>query len=497
MKISVSTCIDKAVQQYVFFVQEKQDIASILQGLNEHDTKLVHAVVAEQKFTGKAKSSVSVPLLKEDGSIVHFILVGLGAKKDFEIVRRAVGSVIKGAQSKKIKTVSFALQQVIDCGYSVSTSEIASQVTTIAIMAGYKFDRYMSDAKDSLKEMAVELCADKTVQAEISSGIEQGIIIADAVNTAREWIDMPPSDLVPTDVANVVQKLAQEYGVTCKVFDKKKIEELKMGGLLGVARASVQDPRFITLEYMANPGGKVIALVGKGITFDSGGLSLKPANSMENMKEDMAGAACVMNTVFALARLKVKANVVAVAPVTENMISGSATKPGDVLTFYNGKTAEVLNTDAEGRLILADALSYTVDVYKPAVMIDVATLTGACDYAVGPYFTALISEHDEVVQDLVAAGKQSGDVVWQLPYTDDYKAAIKSRIADIANISTNYNKAGTITAAAFLQHFVGDVPWAHLDIASSSFGIKDISYYDSGATGTSVRLLIDYVRNQK
>ncbi len=495
MNITVTACIDQAVQKYVFFVQEKQDITSILQGLDQHDTKLVKAVVAEQKFTGKAKSSVQVPFLKPDGSIVHFTLVGLGAKKDFELVRRAVGSVIKAAKAKKIKTVSLAIVPLFE--YNLSAVEVASQITTIVKMAGYAFDRYMSDAKDALKDMCVELCADKTLNADISAGIEQGTIIADAVNTAREWIDMPPSDLVPTDVAQNVQKLAQEVGVQCTVFDKKKIEELKMGGLLGVARASVQEPRFIILEYMANPGGKLIALVGKGITFDSGGLSLKPANSMENMKEDMAGAACVMNTVIALAKLQAKVNVVAVAPVTENMISGSATKPGDVLRFYNGKTAEVLNTDAEGRLVLADALSYTVDVYKPAVMIDVATLTGACDYAVGPYFTALISEHDEVVQDLVAAGKRSGDVVWQLPYTDDYKAAIKSRIADIANISTNYNKAGTITAAAFLQHFVGDTAWAHLDIASSSFGIKDISYYDSGATGTSVRLLIDYVLNQK
>jgi leucyl aminopeptidase len=271
-----------------------------------------------------------------------------------------------------------------------------------------------------------------------------------------------------------------------------------MHGLAGVSAGSGQDAHFVILEYKTKkPKAPTIAFVGKGITFDSGGLSIKPANSMEDMKEDMAGAASVINAIAAVAQLGADVNVIAVAPITENMPGCHAQKPGDIVTFYNGKTAEIRNTDAEGRLILADALAYTAKHFKPDAMIDVATLTGACIYAVGPFFSALLSDNDELSERVQQAAKMAGDPVWRLPFTPDFKEAVKSPIADIQNVGNPSIAAGTITAAWFLRHFTDDVPWVHLDIASSAFNVPGISYYGKGATGSSVRLLIDVARNWK
>ena len=235
--------------------------------------------------------------------------------------------------------------------------------------------------------------------------------------------------------------------------------------------------------------------MGKGITFDSGGLSLKPPQYMETMKEDMSGAAAVIATMQAIAQLKPKVNVIGITPLSENLPSGKATMPGDVITFYNGKTAEVRNTDAEGRLVLADALSYAVKHYKLDALVDVATLTGACAYALGPFFTGLMSQHDKLTKRLQESADRSGDRVWPLPLHDDYKVAIKSAIADICNIGSKKYNAGAITAGFFLQNFVGDTPWVHLDIAGTAFDVPDVSYYRPGATGVGVRLLIDLALN--
>jgi len=271
-----------------------------------------------------------------------------------------------------------------------------------------------------------------------------------------------------------------------------------MGGLAGIARGSSEEARFVILEYTAkSANAPTIGFVGKGITFDSGGLSIKPAASMETMKEDMAGAASVIQTLAAIAQLKPDVNVVGFAAITENMPGCSALKPGDIVTFYNGKTAEVRNTDAEGRLVLADALSYATKHYKLDAIIDIATLTGACIYAVGPFNSALLSDNQELADRVKEAAHRCGDYVWQLPFNDDFKAAIRSDIADIQNIGDPRISAGTITAACFLREFSGDVPWVHLDIASSAFNVPNIAYFGKGATGSSVRLMIDLATHWK
>jgi leucyl aminopeptidase len=269
-----------------------------------------------------------------------------------------------------------------------------------------------------------------------------------------------------------------------------------MGGLAAVSKGSDVDCALIICEYKAEKkDAPTLCFVGKGITFDSGGLSLKPADYMETMKEDMSGAAAVISAIDSLAQLKPEVNIIVIAPTSENLPSGKATKPGDIVTFYNGKTAEIKNTDAEGRLILADALSYAVKQYKPDVIVDLATLTGACSRALGPFYSGLFSEHPALVERLHKAGNLCGERLWQLPMGDDYKKAITSTVADICNIGSKQIPAGASTAAHFLQNFVDDVAWAHLDIAGTAFDVPNISYYGPGATGVGVRLLVALAMN--
>ena len=260
------------------------------------------------------------------------------------------------------------------------------------------------------------------------------------------------------------------------------------------------EPRLVILKYSPQKNAKslpTLAMVGKGITFDTGGLSIKPATAMETMKDDMAGAAVVLGVMRVIAQFRPNINVIALAPMAENMPSGSAHKPGDIIRFYNGKTAEVKDTDAEGRLILADALSYAVAIYKPDAIIDIATLTGSCAAALGPFYAGLLSQSEELTAKVQESAQRSGDRVWRLPMDNDYKVAIKSHIADMSNIGTMQIKAGVITAAFFLKEFVGSVPWVHLDIAGTAFGVPDITYLRPGASGFGIRLLVDLIMNWK
>jgi leucyl aminopeptidase len=327
----------------------------------------------------------------------------------------------------------------------------------------------------------------------MKAGIDRGLIIAQVVNDVRHWVDLPPATMTPAFLASKAHAVVKDYPeIKLTVFDEPEVKAMGMGGLAAVSAGSEQDCKLAILEYKTKKkNAPTLAFVGKGITFDSGGLSLKPASAMETMKEDMSGAAAVIGVMRALAQLKPDVNVVCLAPMSENLPSGKATKPGDIIRFYNGKTAEVKNTDAEGRLILADALSYAVKHYKPDAIIDIATLTGSCAYALGPFFSGLFSQHEEVVDKLMRASKMSGDRVWRLPFDKDYKPAVVSDVADLCNSGKARYKAGAITASWFLHAFVDDVPWAHLDIAGTAFDVPDISYYDTGATGAGVRLLIE------
>ena len=313
---------------------------------------------------------------------------------------------------------------------------------------------------------------------------------------SRDISNLPSKDCTPLQLASRAKKISSNRPLKTTIFNTDKLKKLGFGGLLGVASGSQQPPCFIIMEYNGGKRGeKPVVFVGKTITFDTGGISIKPSPSMDEMKHDKSGGATVMALMQAVADLKLPVNVIGLMPATENMPSGSAYKPGDVITFYNKKTAEILNTDAEGRVILADALSYAQN-YKPRMIIDFATLTGACIIALGTAVSGLLGNDKKIINSLFESGERTGEKVWELPLTKDYKKLIQSDIADIKNIGGR--GAGTITAAAFLSHFVGNYPWAHLDIAGTAWtqeGTPKKSYIKKGATGVGVLLSIDFLRN--
>ena len=501
VKVSKDRVLNSSAKMVAYFLEEKFAAKELDKAL---DTSSIHinSFLKESKFTGAKSLSAQLPVTLDGKKIVHLFFAGLGKKgKDkkfcFETFRRAIGSVVKCAQGKKVE--SLALQLPASSLFGMDSDKYLEQVYVIAAIAGYNFDQFISkDKDDTTKPLVVTLCVDSSDQKELKKAAASGEIIAQSVNRARHWIDLPPAHLNPTDLANHAKKLAKDHGLKCTIFGEKEIKAMGMGGLAGVSAGSSQDAKFVILEYKSKKkNAPTLGFVGKGITFDSGGLSLKPANFMETMKEDMSGASSVINALAAVAQLKPDVNVVGFAAIAENMPGSSATKPGDIITFYNGKTAEVLNTDAEGRLILADALSYAVKNYDLDCVIDVATLTGACIYAVGPFYTALMSDNDELAGKVESAACRSGDYVWRLPFTEDFKAAIKSPVADMQNVGNRSIAAGTITAAWFLRNFSGDTPWVHLDIASTAYNVPNIAYYGKGATGSSVRLLIDLAMNWK
>lgn len=467
----------------------------------KHFYPALEEVIKQQKFSGAAKTSLIVSGLKKDKPL-FILLVGLGSLNELspmdkrESVRRAVGLVIRTAESYNINDLAIALPDATACGYA--PCELVQETSATAWIAHYKFLDFITDQVSTHLTMHITFCVDHMHQEECAIGHAHGERIGYAVNQARHWCDLPGNHITPTTFAQRTEQIAASHGLTFHVINKQQMVEMGMGGLCAVSQGSAEEPKLVILEYhCGNDKAPTIGLVGKGITFDSGGLSLKPANAMETMKDDMAGAAVVMCTMEALAHLKPQVNIVALAPLAENMPSGSATRPGDIIKFYNGMTAEVNNTDAEGRLILADALAYAVKNYKLDALIDLATLTGACMYALGPFYAGLMSQHDELAHQLIHASERSGDWVWRLPLHSDYKAAIKTPNADISNTGNERYRAGTITAAFFLKNFVGNVPWAHLDIAGTAFNVPDISYYRNGATGFGVRLLVDLIMHWK
>ncbi|SIN77791.1 leucyl aminopeptidase [Singulisphaera sp. GP187] len=330
----------------------------------------------------------------------------------------------------------------------------------------------------------------EALEADLAAAVERGGIVGQAVNLARELTNTPPSEKPPTKLAARAAEVAVAAGLGVSVWDEPKIREEQFGGLLGVAAGSAEPPAFVVLDYRQGGDRPTLALVGKGVTFDSGGLSLKPSASMEDMKSDMTGAAVVLATLVAVAQLKLPVNLVGYMVMTENMTGGKAMKLGDVLSIRNGKTVEVLNTDAEGRLILADALSYAVE-QKPARVLNLATLTGACLVAVGTKIAGLFSNDDSFAQEVQDAGRQTGERTWRLPLDEDFKDAIKSQVADLKNVGGKWG--GASTAAKFLEQFVGQTAWVHLDIAGPSWADADSATRDAGGTGCFVRTLVALV----
>lgn len=480
-------------QAYAFFITSL-DLQLCASYANEIFGDIIK-IANIREFKCQAGSSLIINGFK-NGSPVYLMLFGIESKaNDLEYLRRAIGLFVRSCESYKITKA--AINFVDHEYFKVSILKIAEEIASILEIANYSFDDFITNKKID-NDFEVTISCQSSLKQGVDNGISHGKLIGESVNLSRTWCDMPPSKLNPTDLANNAIKIAEENNLIYKVFSKQDLESLKMEGILGVAAGSDQEPKMVILEYKSkNLDAKTVAIVGKGITFDSGGLSIKPAESMETMKDDMAGAAVVISTMRVIANLKPDLNIIAIAPITENLINGSATKPGDVLTFYNGKTAEVKNTDAEGRLVLADALSYAVKNYKLDAIIDIATLTGSCMAALGPVYCGLMGLDEILISQIEQAGKLSGDKAWNLPMHEDYKNAIKSDIADISNIGNKRYMSGAITAAWFLSNFVDNVPWVHLDIAGVAFSVPDRSYYRSGATGFGVRLLSSFLTSYK
>jgi leucyl aminopeptidase len=489
-----------SVNCYIAFIS-KDDFTPLEKWLHPTWLSTVQAVAKERHFVGNKGQMLAVSLV-HDNQVKSVIIGGLGEKKegrplDMEVYRRALGQAKRTLEGLRASTCALQIPQTPLFG--VSEGELLEQTVIIAEMAAYSFDEFINDKERHPTEIKDCIIVVPSTPSTLLEQFERAKVIAKAVNMARRWIDLPAGHLHPAELAQRACEVAQNVGLSCTIFDENEINQMGMGGLSAVSRGSDRDAQFVILEYKCGVANAPrIGFIGKGITFDSGGLSIKPASYMETMKEDMSGAAAVIAVMQAIGILKPTIDVVGITPLCENLPSGKATKPGDIIRFYNGKTAEVKNTDAEGRLILADALSYAVKHCNLDAMIDIATLTGACSYALGPFFSGLMSQHEELVEVIRSAAHRTGDRVWPLPLDEDYKKAIRSPVADLCNAGSNKYRAGAITAGWFLKNFVDDVPWAHLDIAGTAFDVPDISYYrPDTATGATVRLLIDIALNWK
>jgi leucyl aminopeptidase len=418
------------------------------------------------------------------------LVVGLGDRGEFEPERARVAGAIaaRSAGSMDVTSMTLAGSDADD------PKALASAAVEGAILGSYRFDRYKSK-KDDEGEGSSKHLEELTVIGDsgLTDAVEAARIGAEAENFARELQDLPSNVVTPSYLSGRAKAIADEHStVTCEVMGRAQIKEKGMGGLVAVSQGTEEEPQLIVLRYAAGGDGETLALVGKGVTFDSGGISIKPSGGMHEMKMDMSGAAAVLEAVSAIAKLEIPINVLAIIPSTENMPSGTAVKPGDIITQLNGKTVEVNNTDAEGRLILADALAYSVELGADRI-VDLATLTGAVIIALGSTYAGLISNDDAFAAEVEGAGGRTGELAWRLPLHPEYKELTKGTAADLTNASSK-RKASTIYAGSFLEEFVDDKPWVHLDIAGTAWDVGR-EYTGKGPSGFGTRLLIDLARS--
>jgi leucyl aminopeptidase len=451
---------------------------------------LISHAITQGEFQGKAGTHL---LLHTQGKLKaeRVLVAGLGKQAQFgrDAVRSATGEALRFLRRHGCRRVGTILHGTGAGGLDVA--EAAQAITEGALLGLYTFDRYKgkkdNDDHRVIDELAL-LLRDRAQMAEVRASSATGQIVARAVNLARDLVNEPSNYLTPRDLASQARAVAKAQGLSCQVFEKRELERLGMGALLGVAQGSSRPPVLIVLSYRGGRGKQPdLGLVGKGITFDSGGISIKPSEGMEQMKGDMAGGAAVIATMAAIGQLKPAINVTAIVPACENLPSGSALKPGDVVRAMDGKTIEVVNTDAEGRLILADGLCYArrLDCQR---LVDVATLTGACVVALGSIRSGAFTNNQGWMDQVRSAADAVGDKVWQMPMDGEYDEQIKSDVADVKNVGGR--KAGAVTAAKFLARFVGETPWVHLDIAGTAQAEKEKGDTPKGATGVPVRTLI-------
>jgi leucyl aminopeptidase len=452
--------------------------------------QLINAATAWDEFSGEQKQQIILyaPL---ETKVQRCLFLGIGPQKKItaETLRGFAGRAVKAALKAKRESIVITVPSPQTVGLTPQT--VVQAIMEGAFLANHIFDQYKEKSKNKiLKEIALWVSPDiskplKRLPFEVET-ICQGTL------QTREWINTPSNDKVPIQFAAMVSNAA-DSGLKITVLSKDQLKQKKFGSLLAVAAGSSHPPCLVQMEYTPKKARKIIALVGKGVTFDTGGISLKPSAGMPDMKGDMAGAAAVAATLIAISRIKPDHRIIGILPLVENMPSGTATRPGDIVTSLTGKTVEIGNTDAEGRLILIDAMAYTVKKYKPDIMIDLATLTGACRIALGEKIAAVFSKDKSLRQAITTSGKAVFERCWAMPMPEDYKEMLKSDYADINNTS-NTRYGGAITAALFLSEFVKETRWAHIDIAGPAYVKKSSDYCGPGGSGFGVRLLCDLIK---
>ncbi len=479
--------IDVTPEHTVAFFSTEEDIKNNTIRVPDNITQIINDINLSG-FKGKKGKSLFVPLKKNP----RIIIIGLGKQKNLSIedIRNAASTITAECRSHDISSVHVIPPEIT----GQDPVSVEQAVAEGVYLANYDFDVYKTKKEDAQKLLR-EVIIHSHDRIKCASALKDTATICENVLQCRNMINETSDNTTPELVAKKAKKLSSLKNVTCKVYDKKDIEKMGMGLITAVGRGSSNPPKLVVLRYKGDPGSsKWTAVVGKGITFDTGGINLKPSKSIEDMRMDMAGAAASMYTLRTVAELGMKKNIMAVLPLSENMVSGTSYKPGDVFRAYNGKTVEIGNTDAEGRLVLADALAFTEDKLKPSVIIDMATLTGACLICFGEIVAGLMTENDAIADHLYKSGERTGDRLWRLPLYEDYAEDIKSDIADLNNISSSRH-AGTIIGATFLKNFVKKTPWAHIDIAGTAWISKKRGYRPRYATGYGIRLLTDFVKN--
>lgn len=484
----------------VVFVYQDKNKKIILPSTGKTYLKRVNKLGDFEAKSGQlhlAYSQENRELKKYNAARICFVGCGQVQTKNNEIETAENYRDLGGKIAQKAKSIKAKSLAVFADTIEASAKETGTQALAEGILLGsYVFNKYKKPDLDNKETLLKKLTFyAKDSFSIIKKGVLRGENSAISVADARDMANEPGNLWTPAQFAQYAQDVAKETGIECTVFDKKKLQSMKMGGILAVNAGSQDPPKLIVLDYVPEKYTQTIMFVGKGLTFDSGGVSLKPAAGMQDMKYDMCGGAAVLASMRAIAKEKPAVRVVGIVPSTDNMMSGAATKPGDIITHYNGLTSEVINTDAEGRLILADALAYGNKHYQPDCIIDLATLTGAVIIALGHHHTGLFSNNDKLSEMLAKAGDESGEPLWRLPLGKEYSKQLDSDVADIKNVGGR--EGGSITAACYLEKFVDDTPWAHMDIAGTAWDFTKKSYIPKGPSGNSVRTLVEFVRNWK
>jgi leucyl aminopeptidase len=455
--------------------------------------KLIARIQKHKAFKG-AKGDEALFYDSPLSAAGQVILLGMGTaeKIDAEMLRKTAGHAVKAGRRMGLKKIVIIVPSSRE--FNLKTMSLLTSLFEGAYLGNHIFHRYKAEVKENpVKRIGFWVTPStarkfKSLPALVSNVCEGTIL-------AREWVSTPSNDKTPAKLAGSILTKARKVNLKVRDLKEAELKRQKFGALLAVSMGSQNKPRMVVLQYSPRGAKKTVALIGKGVTFDSGGINLKPSSGMDTMKMDMAGAAAVAATLITAALIKPRVNIVGLLPMVENMPSGKATRPGDIIKTYQGKTVEIGNTDAEGRLILVDAISYAVKKYRPDMIIDLATLTGACVVALGEKIAGVFSTDADLGKNLVASGENTGEHCWTMPLHDDYRELLKSKFADLNNMPAS-RYGGAITAALFLSEFVGETPWAHIDIAGPAYSKKESDYCGAGGTGFGVRLLIDWLQQQ-